>query len=131
MAPCKTSTARAVILKQYGVPFAYTIEASNGNYYDHELKAYVPFTIKMWNQLGARVCESLFDYWMIFKEIELTQLKRKKERQTRLQTKGAVSRRIQSSSFRSSTTSNFGRQSKLHYRSGTSVVESKNTTMLN
>ena len=40
----KETTARAVLLRKLMIPFSFTIEASNGSYYDQEKLKDVPFT---------------------------------------------------------------------------------------
>lgn len=44
----KEATARAVLLRKLMIPFSYTIEASNGSYYDKEKLKDIPFTQKTW-----------------------------------------------------------------------------------
>ena len=63
----KASTARAVLLRNYGIPFVYTIEASNGSYYNQEEKGKTDFTVEKWEGVGGKICEALFDYWRIHK----------------------------------------------------------------
>ena len=45
---CKETTARAIFQRKLGIPFSYTIEASNGSYYDHERLKDIPFGEKLW-----------------------------------------------------------------------------------
>ena len=65
----KASTARAIVLRQLAIPFSYTIEASNGSYFDYQTKERQSFTIQKWLSLGVQICQALFDYWTVYKEI--------------------------------------------------------------
>jgi len=50
--PGKQATARAVLLRQIGIPFTYTLEASNGCYFDHRAMEDSPFVIDDWLNCG-------------------------------------------------------------------------------
>jgi len=41
----KQTTARAVVLKQLNIPLSFTIETSNGSYFDYELLKDVAYTL--------------------------------------------------------------------------------------
>ena len=58
----KETTARAIILRRIGVPLSYTIETSNGSYFDYEKLADVPYTQALWKSMGGKVGEALFEY---------------------------------------------------------------------
>ncbi len=59
---CKNTTARAVLMKRLNVPLSYTIEASNGFYFDYEKLKDVAYTDGKWKQMGEKVGEALFQY---------------------------------------------------------------------
>ena len=59
---CKVTTARAVLLKKLMIPLSYTIEASNGSYYDHELLKDIPFTDSSWVKMGRDIGVALAEY---------------------------------------------------------------------
>jgi hypothetical protein len=44
----KETTARAVLLRRLAIPLSYTIETSNGSYFDYELLKDVPYTLPLW-----------------------------------------------------------------------------------
>jgi hypothetical protein len=46
------STARAILIRNYGIFLTYTIEASNGCFYDSNIMRDVPFNDQMWIQAG-------------------------------------------------------------------------------
>ena len=55
----KENTARAIFLRRIMIPFSYTIEASNGSYYDYEKLKDFPFGAKSWIQMGGHIGNSL------------------------------------------------------------------------
>ena len=58
----KETTARAILLKKLDVPFSYTIEASNGSYYDKEGMKDINFTPALWIEMGHNIAKSLHEY---------------------------------------------------------------------
>ena len=58
----KESTARAVLLRRLGIPLSYTIETSNGSYFDYELLKDVPYSLTLWREMGMKVGSALFEY---------------------------------------------------------------------
>lgn len=48
----KKTTARAIFNKLFDIPMCFTIEASNGSYYDTELLKDIPFTQDLWILMG-------------------------------------------------------------------------------
>lgn len=70
LAESKRETARAVMLEQYRIPFAYTVESSNGSYYDGEAKLTVDFTRERWAEMGLSMGECLTDYISMLDEYE-------------------------------------------------------------
>ena len=46
------STARAVLMRKLNIPFSYTIESSNGSYYDNEQLKDIAFNEKSWEHMG-------------------------------------------------------------------------------
>ena len=57
---CKLTTARAILLRRLGVPLSYTIETSNGSYFDYENLRDMPFTMEKWVEMGMKVGGALF-----------------------------------------------------------------------
>jgi hypothetical protein len=55
----KASTARAVLNRLHNVPFAYTLETSNGCYFDALSHQETPFTTAHWNELGICLAKAL------------------------------------------------------------------------
>lgn len=55
----KTSTARAVLNRNIDIPFTYTMESSNGFYYDSVMHSEMPFTSKKWKEMGAILAKAL------------------------------------------------------------------------
>jgi hypothetical protein len=58
----KETTARAIILRKIGVPLSYTIETSNGSFFDYEKLADVPYTQQLWKSMGLKIGQALFEY---------------------------------------------------------------------
>lgn len=44
------------------IPFSYTIEASIGSFYDHETMKDIPFSAKLWLQMGVKIGTALSRY---------------------------------------------------------------------
>ena len=61
----KVTTARAIMLRKLMIPCSYTIEASNGSYYDREILKDIPFNIDSWMKMGEKIAFSLNDYCQI------------------------------------------------------------------
>lgn len=55
VAECKNTTARAILMRKMNVPLSYTIETSNGFYFDYEKLKDVPYTDTKWKQMGEKV----------------------------------------------------------------------------
>ena len=73
----KQSTARAVIFKQYNIPFTYTIEASKSSYYCRDELRDVKFDDEKWLMMGESIAEALRDYLsFVFEEEEIKRRKR-------------------------------------------------------
>lgn len=51
----KKQTARAMMFKQIGVHYSYTVESSIGSYYDFEKKGTVPYSRKEWHTIGKGI----------------------------------------------------------------------------
>lgn len=49
------TTGRAVLFHDLKVPFTYTIETSNGFYYDKQTMMTYPFGEESWRQLGDHI----------------------------------------------------------------------------
>lgn len=58
----KETTARAIILRKIGVPLSYTIETSNGSFFDYEKLSDVPYTQALWKGMGKNVAVALYEY---------------------------------------------------------------------
>ena len=58
----KETTARAIILRKIGVPLSYTIETSNGSFFDYEKLCDIPYTQQLWKIMGLKIGEALFEY---------------------------------------------------------------------
>ena len=65
--PSKEATARAVLVKELKIPFAYTLEASNGSYYDQTELKDVALGCDAWLGVGEKVGEAVFDHWLLLK----------------------------------------------------------------
>ena len=62
VAQCKETTARAILFKKLNIPFSYTIEASNGFYYDRDSLKNVPFGDSSWKEMGETVVKTIYQY---------------------------------------------------------------------
>lgn len=58
----KETTARAVLLRKLYIPLSYTIETSNGSYFDYEKLKDVPYTEVLWKEMGWKTGMALFEY---------------------------------------------------------------------
>jgi hypothetical protein len=56
---CKDTTARAIINRTVPVTNCYTIEASNGFYYDRDSHQELPFTQQAWEDMGAYIAKAI------------------------------------------------------------------------
>lgn len=59
---CKNTTARAILLRKLDIPLSYTIETSNGFYFDYENLKDIPYTANKWRLMGEKVGYALNDY---------------------------------------------------------------------
>jgi len=57
---CKFTTARAILLRKLGIPLSYTIETSNGFFFDYEQLKDISFTMEKWKEMGLRVGTALY-----------------------------------------------------------------------
>ena len=55
----KATTARAIMLRKLNVPLSYTIETSNGSYFDYTQLTDVPYTAQKWTQMGQAIAQAL------------------------------------------------------------------------
>ena len=62
IAECKNTTARAVLLRKLNIALAYTIETSNGFYFDYEQLKDVPYTDSKWKEMGDKVGQAVYQY---------------------------------------------------------------------
>ena len=44
------------------IPLSYTIEASNGSYYDHNTLKDIPFSESHWIEMGKKIGTALSEY---------------------------------------------------------------------
>lgn len=70
IAESKKETARAVMLSKYRIPYVFTIESSNGCYYDSETKSKVDFNKSKWEEMGSLFGVSLTEYILMVDEYE-------------------------------------------------------------
>lgn len=59
---CKNTTARAILLRKLEIPLSYTIETSNGFYFDYEKLKDIPYTDAKWKQMGQKVGYAVAEY---------------------------------------------------------------------
>jgi hypothetical protein len=71
VAECKNTTARAVLLKKLNIPLAYTIETSNGFYFDYEKLKDVAYTDAKWKLMGWNVGQAVFHYMELVVKADL------------------------------------------------------------
>jgi cytosolic carboxypeptidase protein 2/3 len=55
----KATTSRAILNRKIDIPFTYTMESSNGFYYDAATKAEMPFSWKKYKEMGVYLCKAL------------------------------------------------------------------------
>jgi hypothetical protein len=55
----KAATGRAIFNRTLDVPFTYTLESSNGFYYDANARTELPFTAKKWREIGVCLCKAI------------------------------------------------------------------------
>ena len=55
----KATTGRAVLNRKVDVPFTYTMESSNGFYYDPHTRSDQPFTAARWKEMGKQLVVAL------------------------------------------------------------------------
>ena len=79
----KKTTARAIFLKYFNIPMCYTIEASNGSYYDTELLKDVHFNEEMWIEMGTEIGAGISEYLSIMQAAELARINKMKMLQQR------------------------------------------------
>lgn len=53
----KRSTARAVMLSQFKIPYVYTVESSTGLFYHPEIMKTLPLNSDYWLETGRRICQ--------------------------------------------------------------------------
>lgn len=58
------------MLEQYKIPLAYTIESSNGSYYDSETKLTIDFTREKWMEMGHQAGVCLSEYICMLEEYD-------------------------------------------------------------
>lgn len=58
---CKDTTARAIVNRTVPVTNCYTVEASNGFYYDRDSHQELPFTAQMWEEMGVCIAKAILE----------------------------------------------------------------------
>lgn len=58
------------MLERYRIPYTYTVESSNGFYYDSESKVTVEFNRERWMEMGRVFGDSLGEYIGMVEEYE-------------------------------------------------------------
>lgn len=66
----KKSTGRAVMFEEVGIPYTYTVESSNGFYYDPATLSTCQFTRPKWLEMGLHIGEALNEYMIHLIEYE-------------------------------------------------------------
>lgn len=56
----KSTTARAVLLRKLGIPLSYTIETSNGFFFDYENLKDIAYSMKLWKEMGMYIGKALY-----------------------------------------------------------------------
>jgi hypothetical protein len=77
----KETTARAILLKKLDIPFSYTIEASNGSYFDKEEMKDIKFNPKLWIEMGHHIGKTIHEYCEAFIINRELRVEKQKERQ--------------------------------------------------
>jgi len=49
-------------LRKLAVPLSFTIETSNGFFFDYEQLKDVPYTMKLWKEMGKHIGQALYEY---------------------------------------------------------------------
>jgi hypothetical protein len=49
-----------VLLRKLGIPLSYTIETSNGFFFDYEQLKDIPYTMKHWKDMGIKIGQALY-----------------------------------------------------------------------
>lgn len=76
----KATTARAIFLRKLMISCSYTIEASNGSYYDHESLKNIAFTCESWVKMGEHIGFSLNEYCQLVISNEKIKLERQHQK---------------------------------------------------
>lgn len=59
---CKVKTARAVFLRRLMIPLSYTVEASNGCFYNVDQLKDVNFSMSSWDEMGGKIGAAVAEY---------------------------------------------------------------------
>lgn len=73
---CKQRAARVVMWKELGINNSFTFEASFHGYFDKEKNTH-EFTPEMYEEMGANLVNSLYEYMMIMEEDDRRKLVKK------------------------------------------------------
>ena len=76
----KQTTARAVVLKQLNIPLSFTIETSNGSYFDYELLKDVAYTLQKWKDMGNKIGNAMYEYFSLLLGVERNRLEKAKSK---------------------------------------------------
>ncbi len=83
IAEYKKSTARAVMLNQMKIPYFYTIESSNGLYYDPIQLKTVQFNQFLWQKMGKSIGKAIADFNEMMLELQNIANQRKQSRNSK------------------------------------------------
>ncbi len=67
-------------MRKLNIPLAYTIEASNGFYFDYEILRDVAYTDVKWRQMGEKVGEALHEYMELVVKADVLRAEKQKAR---------------------------------------------------
>lgn len=50
------------MLRKLNIPLSYTIQTSNGSFFDYQLLKDVPYTQALWKEMGMKIGAALYQY---------------------------------------------------------------------
>ena len=68
-------------MRKLNVPLSYTIETSNGFYFDYEKLKDVPYTDVKWKQMGEKVGQALYEYFELVVKSDLLRKEKTRARE--------------------------------------------------
>ena len=69
IAEAKETTGRAIFMKNLRIPFTFTIEASNGSYYDSVNSESYNFDADKWKEVGEKIMEGISEYIQVLTQL--------------------------------------------------------------